>query len=161
MRAARSRTSVSAVAGGWALGSVVTLQSGAPFTVNTAVNTTNAFSVGPLRADVLRDPNLTPADRTLTRWFDTSAFVQPEPYRFGNQGVNILRSDGLVNSDFSILRNFSTRQGIRVQFRGELFNAVNHTNFGLPGRVLGNPDFGVVDTAGPAPRVQLGLRLIF
>jgi hypothetical protein len=75
--------------------------------------------------------------------------------------VNILRGDGLVNFDFSILRNFALSERVRLQFRGELFNALNHANFGLPGRTLGNADFGIVDTAAPARRVQLGLRLTF
>ncbi len=144
---------------GWSAGSVVTVQSGAPFTVNTLVNTTNSFSAGQLRADILRDPNL--ENKTLAQWFDTGAFAQPAPYLFGNQGVNLVRGDGLVNFDFSILRTFSAGERLRIQFRGELFNAFNHPNFGQPGHVLGNPDFGVIESAGPARRVQLGLRLTF
>ena len=44
------------VLGGWSVGSVAMVQSGAPFTVTTQTNTTNAFSAGNLRADVLRNP---------------------------------------------------------------------------------------------------------
>lgn len=99
--------------------------------------------------------------RSINAWFDTAAFVQPAPYSFGNQGVNTLRGDGLVNFDFSLLRTFALSERFRLQFRGELFNAFNHPNFGLPGSVLGNADFGLIDTAGPARCVQLGLRLTF
>jgi len=92
------------VLGGWSVGSVITVQSGPPLTVTTQVNTTNAFSAGPLRADVLRNPNLPSSQRTLSRWFDADAFRQPAPFNFGNQAKDILRADGLVDFDFSILR---------------------------------------------------------
>lgn len=149
------------LARGWALGSIVTLQSAPPFTVTTQVNSTGAFSAGPLRADVLGDPTLPSAERTVAQWFDTSMFAQPAPFAFGSQGVNILRGDSLVNFDFSILRNLRFGDRFTAQFRGELYNAFNHPNFGLPGSVLGAADFGVVDNAMPGRRVQVALRLTF
>ncbi|MBI1790087.1 MAG: TonB-dependent receptor [Acidobacteria bacterium] len=149
------------LAGGWSIGALATLQSGEPFTVSTQTNSTNAFSAGALRADVLRNPNLPGSERTLARWFDTSAFQQPAPYRFGNQGLNILRADGTINFDFSLLRNFPAGDRRKLQFRGEFFNAFNHPNFGGPGRILGAPGFGVVSSSSPGRRVQLGLRLVF
>ena len=149
------------IVGDWAIGSVINVQSGPPFTVTTQTNTTNAFSAGGLRADVLRDPNLPVDQRNLGQWFDTDAFRQPAQYRFGNQGVNLLRGDGNINFDFSILRNFSFTETKRLQFRAELFNALNHTNFNVPGRVFGAAGFGLVSGSAPARRIQLGLRLTF
>jgi len=149
------------VLGGWGVGGVVTLQSGPSFTVNTQVNT--VFSaIGALRADVSKNPNLAAGERTLARWFDTSAFSQPVAAKFGNQGVNILRGDGLVNFDFSAMKGFSLPgEGRKLQFRCEMFNGFNHPNFGLPGRSFGGPGFGIVGTAGPARSIQLGLRLVY
>ena len=149
------------VVGDWSVGSVVTLQTGAPFTVTTQTNSTNAFSAGSLRADVLRNPNLAGNQRKLERWFDTDAFLQPAPYKFGNQGTNILRGAGKILVDCSILRNLSLGESKRLQFRGELFNILNHTNLGLPGHTFGGAGFGIVSSADPGRRVQLGLRLIF
>ena len=63
------------ILGDWVVSGILTLQSGAPFTLNTQVNSTNAFSAGNLRADVIRDPNLPAGDRRLDRWFDTAAFA--------------------------------------------------------------------------------------
>jgi len=149
------------VLGGWGVGGVVTLQSGPSFTVNTQVNT--VFSaIGALRADVSKNPNLAAGERTLARWFDTSAFSQPAAAQFGNQGVNILRGDGLVNFDFSAMKGFDLPgEGRKLQFRCEMFNGFNHPNFGLPGRSFGGPGFGIVGTAGPARSIQLGLRLVY
>lgn len=147
--------------GEWSMGWGMALQSGPPFTVGTQVNTTNAFAAGSLRADVLRNPNLPRDQRTLARWFDTDAFRQPELYRFGNQGVNLLRSDGTAQFDFSLLRNFHITEDWRIQFRGEFINAFNHPQFNVPGRVLGGAGFGIIAAARPARTIQLGLRMVF
>ena len=71
------------VVGNWTLSNFTTLQSGAPFTVTTQTNTTNAFAPGGLRADVLRNPNLDTGQRSVAKWFDTSAFAQPLRTRLG------------------------------------------------------------------------------
>ncbi|MDZ4802646.1 MAG: hypothetical protein SGI92_31175 [Bryobacteraceae bacterium] len=149
------------VVGDWGLSTVTTLQSGAAFTVTTQVDSTNAFSSGGLRADVLRNPNLPAGERTLGRWFDTGAFAQPAAFRYGNQGVNILRGDGLVNVDLSLLRNFPIGEQRKLQFRAESFNVSNTPTFGLPGRTFGGPGFGVIGSASPGRRLQLGLRLVW
>jgi outer membrane receptor protein involved in Fe transport len=149
------------VIGGWSIGTLLLLQSGEPNSVGTQVNTTNAFSAGGLRPDVLRDPNLPNSEKTLDRWFDTSAFVQPALYKFGNAGINLVRNDGIINADLSILRNFAVTEGKRIQFRGEFFNAFNHTNFGAPGTTLGGAGYGIVAGAGAARSIQVGLRFIF
>lgn len=149
------------VLGGWGLSTLITLQSGAPFTVTTQANT--VFSAaGALRANVVRDPNLPASERTVQAWFDTGAFQAPLPAQFGNQGVNIVRADGIINADAALLRNFSLGgEDRRLQIRGEFFNLANHANFGVPGRVLGAPGLGIVNSAGPGRRVQVGARLVF
>jgi hypothetical protein len=148
------------VVGGWSLGSVLLLQSGAPITVNTQTNTT--YSNSPtLRADVLRNPNLPGDQRSIYRWFDTSAFVQPAPYVFGNEGVGLVRADGAFNINCSAIRTFKIREKMQMQFRGELFNVLNHPTFGNPGNTFEGSGFGIVSSARPARQVQLGLRLTY
>lgn len=149
------------ILGNWSLGGLMTMQSGEPFTVNTQVNNTFVFSAGAQRANVSRDPNLPNSERTLERWFDTGAFSQPAQFTFGNQGVNILRADGLINLDMSILRNFAVGEDKKIQVRGEFFNFTNHPNFGGPGATLNGPGFGIIAGAGPGRRIQLGARFVF
>jgi hypothetical protein len=151
---------LSRMAGGWGIGNVTTLQSGAPFTATTQTNNTNSFSAGAQRPNVLRDPTLS-SGQSVAQWFDTTAFVQPAQFQFGNEGRNILRAAGLTSLDFSLQRNFRIREGMRLQFRGEFFNALNHTNFSVPGRTFGAPGFGIVSAAGPARQIQIGMRLAF
>jgi hypothetical protein len=147
------------ILGGWSLGAVMILQSGAPVTVSTQTNTTYSNSSGPLRADVLRDPNLPESERTVRRWFDTSAFVQPQPYMFGNAGIGLVRADGIVTLNGSVIRTFVVTERMRLQFRGEIFNLPNHPNFGLPGRTYEGAGFGIINSARAARQVQIGLRL--
>jgi hypothetical protein len=61
-----------AVAGGWSIGSVTTVQSGPPFTVTTQTNNTSAFSAGAQRANVVGSPA---GPQTVAEWFNTSAFA--------------------------------------------------------------------------------------
>jgi hypothetical protein len=150
-----------AILGGWGVGGILTLQSGAPFTVTTQVNTVYS-AAGALRANVSSNPNLPSDQRTLSRWFDTSVFSQPAAATFGNQGVNILRADGIITLNASAQRNFRLwSEQSNLQFRAEFFNFANHPNFGIPGRAFGGPGFGIVSSAKPARSIQMGLRLAF
>jgi hypothetical protein len=148
------------VVGGWSIGLLGTLQSGAPFSVLTQTNNTNAFSAAQ-RADLTGNPVLPASDRTLQRWFNTDAFAQPAPFTFGNSGRGILRGDGIANVDISLSKNVSLTAGRYLQVRVELFNALNDANFALPGHTLGAPNFGVVSDASGGRTVQLGLRAVF
>ncbi|MBI3281280.1 MAG: TonB-dependent receptor [Acidobacteria bacterium] len=147
--------------GDWSVGAVATLQGGAPITVQTQTNSTNANSAGAQRADVVRDPNLPPGERTVQRWFDTAAFAQPAQYSFGNQGIGLVRAPGRINLNSSIIRMFPLGEKKRLQFRGEFFNLPNHPNFGNPGRQFEGAGFGIINSARPGRQVQIGLRLTY
>lgn len=146
------------ILGGWELAGIVTLQSGSPFTVNSGRDRANVGASG--RADRIGSGKLD--NPTLDRWFDTSAFVMPELYTFGNSGRNILRGDGLSQWDCSLLKNFAIREGMRLQFRAEFFNLPNHADFSTPNSNLSSSIFGQVTSTRTAPRIgQFALKLIF
>jgi hypothetical protein len=147
--------------GHWRIGVLETLMSGAPFTVVTTANTTNAFPAGPLRPDLLHDPNLPAADRTLTRWFDTSAFANPAPFTFGNSPRSVLRGPGLATTDLTLEKRFDLGGGTRLEVRAEAYNLLNRANFNIPGYTLGAADFGVISSARPARTIQLATRVSF
>ena len=140
---------------------LVTLQSGPPFTVTTAANTTNAFPAGPLRPNLLHDPSLPADERTLTRWFDTLAFSAPAPFTFGDSPRSVLRGPGLATTDLMLEKNFRLTGRVRFDLRAEAFNLFNRANFNRPGSVFGSPEFGVISSARPGRTLQLGLRLAF
>ncbi|MGH9719293.1 MAG: carboxypeptidase regulatory-like domain-containing protein [Bryobacteraceae bacterium] len=149
------------VVGGWSLGGIAVLQSAGAFTVVTQTNTTNVFPAGGQRANVLRDPNLPNSEKTLDRWFDTSAFALPDAFTFGNAGRGIIRADGRIRFDFSLVKNVNFSESRFLQLRGEVFNAFNHADFGVAGSSIGGPGFGVISAATDARVLQLGLRFVF
>jgi hypothetical protein len=151
-----------ALSNDWQLSGIVTLQSGAPFTVINGVDRANIGTGPAQRPDVLRNPNLPGDQRTPERWFDTSAFAQPAPFTFGNAGRNIVFGPGLANCDMSLQRNFALTEHQRLEFRWEVFNVLNHPNFDVPGRIAFSPNFdSVFSTAEASRQMQLGLKLVF
>jgi hypothetical protein len=102
------------------------------------------------------------------RYFDPNAFSWPAAGYFGTIGRNTLRGPGYANCDTAIVKSFPLGGGRKMQFRGEIFNAFNRANFGLPatavfnsqGRIPGSAGV-ITSTVGTARQVQLGLKLEF
>ncbi len=147
---------------GWQLGGIVTMQSGAPFTVVNGVDRANVGTGPAQRPDLLRNPNLPRDERDPQRWFDTTAFVQPAPFTFGTAGRNVVTGPGLGNLDMSLQRSFKFREGRRAEFRWEVFNVLNTPHFDIPGRIAFSSNFGrIFSTAEPARQMQFGLKFVF
>ena len=64
--------------------------------------------------------------------------------------------------DFAVARNFALTEATRFQFRAEFFNALNHTNLGMPDRFVNTPQFGTItEAATPGREIQLSARVMF
>jgi len=85
----------------------------------------------------------------------------PASAPFGNLGRNAFRTPGLWQWDPGVDKNFSIREGIRLQFRSEFFNVLNHTNFGVPNNVSTSGAFGTITTTYPPRQIQFALKAIF
>jgi hypothetical protein len=158
VRQFKRNRAVNAVLGGWKVGLLETAQSGAPFTVITTANATNAFPAGSLRPDLLHDPNLS-SGQSITHWFDTTAFAAPAAFTFGNSPRSGLRGASLVTTDVTLEKSFHFTERWRFDLRSEFYNVLNHANFNVPGSTLGAADFGVVTSARPGRQVQLAGRV--
>ena len=83
------------------------------------------------------------------RGFNTTAFALPptdsqgNPLRQGDLGRNALRGFGATQWDFAIHRDFPVHDSIKLQFRAEIFNVLNHPNFGAPDGDLSHSTFGL------------------
>jgi len=146
------------VLGGWQLNSILTLQSGNPLAIRAP-----APAYSGTYPNVVGDPNAV-AKQTIDRWFNTGAFKTVEPYTMGNGPRNLprTRTDGLFNWDFSTMKDFTVREGMRLQFRAEFFNFTNTVTFGTPGSSLNTATFSVVSSEASTPRrAQFGLKLYF
>jgi outer membrane receptor protein involved in Fe transport len=146
--------------GGWQIGGIITLQSGVPFTVTSGRDVANIGTTSSQRPDRIASGNL--ADPTVSRWFDTAAFVLNAPYTFGNSGRNILRGDGMAQWDVSAMKYFPIREAMKLQFRAEFFNVFNHADFANPTATLTASTFGRVTGTSVNPRIgQFALKLTF
>ncbi|HYL37063.1 MAG TPA: TonB-dependent receptor [Bryobacteraceae bacterium] len=152
--------------GGWQLNGITTFQGGFPLTpsLSYSLGKTDAAS----RPDLIGDPTQT--SRQPNNWITGAAFAIPTNAQiaggdfYGNQGVGVVRSPGLVNFDFSVFKSFQLREEMKLQFRSEFFNATNTPYFGMPGSLgltVGTSTFGKVTAAGDPRVVQFGLKLLF
>jgi hypothetical protein len=158
------------ILGGWQLSGILQLQSGFPFTVDYKGDPINigggsgGILVRPnyvLNANGSPvDPNFSSSQRSTAAWFNTAAFVQPVA-QFGTVGRNTLIGAGLTNIDATIARAFHIAEKVKLQFRAEVFNLANHSNYNLIGRVVNDPTFGLVQNQLPPRQIQLGLKVEF
>jgi len=154
-----------AVARNWQVSTVYQVQTGFPFTMSVFGDTANSGTVlgeNPIRANVTGEPVFDANTRTATAWFNTAAFSSQTALNFGNAGRNSVYGPGLQTLDFAIVRDFGLSEKTKFQFRGEFFNALNHTNLGTPDRFVNTPQFGTItESTTPGREIQLSARLSF
>ncbi len=149
-----------AVAGGWQLSSLLTLQAGMPFSVSMATTTSNTGTFQ--RPNRVCDGSLSADQRSIKQWYQLSCFAAPPNYTFGNTARNVLIGPGLETWDLGTDKDFRLTERFGLQFRSEFFNALNHPNFGLPNASIGSAAAGTITTViTNARQIQFALRLHF
>jgi hypothetical protein len=152
------------LAGNWEISGINQFQSGAPFSVRTG---DDFAGVGPgSGAQFWNQVGSTDVERTpftsSATWFNKNAFAQPAPGTFGLQQRNALRNPGFWNWDVGIRKNFPVRGEIqRLQFRFEIFNLLNHPNWGGANANPRSGSFGEVTSKSGQRQLQLALKYIF
>jgi len=167
-----------ALVNGWGLSSIVTLNSGFPFTPVIA-NQWGRAGVRGRERDIDR-PNIVDGGYENTilgtpdKWYSTEPFyLQPEGFK-GNSQRNGLRGPGFATVDLSFLKNTAAPflgEAGRLEFRAEFFNLLNRANFEFPrNRVFAGEDVneeplgnaGAINgTIGASRQIQLALKLVF
>jgi outer membrane receptor protein involved in Fe transport len=146
--------------GGWQISGSTKIATGIPLTVTTQVNTANSFGQGAtLRPDLVGDPDDAPG--TVEQFFAADAFRQPAANQFGNAPRSVIRLPYQNSTDLGLFKNFYVGGNLGLQFRAEMFNVFNRTNFTNAGTVMGNPTFGRLTTAAEPRLIQFGLRATF
>ncbi|MSV30254.1 MAG: hypothetical protein EXQ52_16155 [Bryobacterales bacterium] len=83
-------------------------------------------------------------------------------FRFGNAGRNTIIGPGVINWDFSMLKEFPLNERRKLELLWEVFNLSNHPLLDIPGGTVGAPNFGVISATKIDNRqMQLALRLAF
>ena len=149
-----------ALPGAWQVSGIVTLQSGAPFSVMLGTDRANIGSGPAQRPDVSGDPNGL-ADPTAAQWFDTTVFSLPAAFTFGNAGRNNVRAPGYASVDVGLHKEIALAAGTTLSLRAEVFNLLNRANFDVPNRIAFTPNFGRIFSAQPAWQMQVGARVTF
>jgi len=152
---------------GWEVNSIVTWQSGFPFTVASGIDN-SLTGVGSDRADFIGSGSAQlsdsrPLGEAILHWFDSSKFTKNAIGTFGNSGRNILRGPRFFNTDFGLVKGTSIHERMRLQFRAEFFNLFNNVNFMLPNANMSSAQVGQITSviADSERIVRFGLELSF
>ena len=169
---------VNSFAGGWTVNSIVTAQSGFPFTPQLSYNpSNNGDTRNPVR------PFLNPSFTgpvivgTPAQWFNPNAFVAVPNNSgyFGNVGRDSYIGPGLATWDFSVMKDTRILEGLNLQFRAEIFNLLNRANFNTPNLITNvllpapnatvpvqSPSAGTITSTSTTSRqVQFSLKLLW
>jgi hypothetical protein len=170
---------------GWSLSTIAIVQSGFPFSPQLGYNPTGSGDTrNPVR------PNLSSSftgglytgggtAARVAQFFKPSAFSAPAYGTVGNLGRDTLTGPGYADWDLSLVKATPIGERMRLQFRAEFFNVLNHTNLQTPNEVVYtsgptqgsasnqnapavlSPTAGVVTAAATSRQIQLGLKFLF
>jgi hypothetical protein len=164
----------SALVSGWSVNSIVTLQSGLPFTPQLSYNpSNNGDTRNPVRPFVNPDFTGPVILGKPSQWFNPDAFLAPPANSgfYGNLGRNTLIGPDLRTWDFSAFKTTTLYERLALQFRAEIFNLLNRANFNTPNLITftssssGTKTSGtagaITSTATTSRQIQFGLKLIW
>ncbi|MBC8166879.1 MAG: hypothetical protein H7Y20_13550 [Bryobacteraceae bacterium] len=149
----------SKLVGGWQVSGITTLTTGRPFNVNLQNGVNNG---APSWANRICNGKLD--NPTPSRWFDSSCFVAPPQFTYGNVGRGILYSPGNINWDVSLVKNtrFGADARYNAQLRFEAYNLANTPYFGFPNANIGSGTVGqITSTVGDNRSLQVAAKFEF
>jgi hypothetical protein len=146
-----------AVLGGWQVSGITTAKEGFPLQILTSNGTMSGFNMG-VHPDIVGDPHV--SNPTINEWFNVNAFAQPAPYKFGDapRYMPNLRAPGIKNWDVGLEKWWHWQERLRVQFRGEFYDAFNNVNLFAPDQFFG-PGFGTITSAMRPRDIQFALKI--
>ncbi|MEG9433496.1 TonB-dependent receptor [Terriglobus sp. ADX1] len=170
---------------GWTVSTILTLQSGLPFSPQLGYNPTGSGDTrNPVRPNV--NPNFNgklinkgTTTQRVAQYFNPAAFSAPAYGTVGNLGRDTLNAPGYADWDLSLQKTTSIGERVLAQFRVESFNLLNHTNLLGPNAVIyssgpsqgttanqtaaivASPTAGVITAAATSRQLQLSLKLSF
>ena len=165
---------------GWWVTGILTLQSGFPYSPKLQTNRSRSQNLAAAGTGFDR-PNLVPGRNNGNivkggpiQYFDPKAFTLQDAGFLGTATRNLLRGPGVANVDFSLVKDTPIKalgEGGSLEFRTEIFNILNHVNFGDPntvifaGRANGEAPLAtagqILNTGTTSRQIQLALKLLF
>jgi hypothetical protein len=142
--------------GGWQYAGSTTIQSGFSLTPGLSTATQGLAT----RPDRVLGSSIK-GSKTVQEWFNTAAFAVPAAGYFGSAAPGSIPGPGTVNFDMALYKDFRIKERHTIQFRAELFNIFNHTNFSGVQTTFGASNFGDVTSARDPRIVEFALRYQF
>ncbi len=162
-----------AVAGGWEISGITTVQSGFPMTIGPGTNSNTVFG-GNQHAQLTGQPfksghcggtNGVPVINVGSKYcfFNPAAFESPNAFTFGDapRYFSNLRSPGYVDQDLTLGKWVNFTEKFKLQFAVQMFNAFNHPNFGIPSAGVGSPTMGLSSGTQGAREMQGVLKITY
>ena len=151
------------VLGNWQANVIVQWRSGQPYNLSVPGDVANIGNSvawwNYARPNLVGDPRS--GRPTTERFYNPEAFDVPS-LSYGNFGRNVLSSDPVFNTDFSLFKLIPLADRRRLEIRLEAFNVFNHIDWAVPGTLVGRAGAGRVSSAAHSPRIlQIGMKLHF
>jgi hypothetical protein len=143
---------------GWQLSPIVRWQSGNRSTVTAGTDRALTGVGGQRAVQVLDDPY---GDGSPSNYLNPLAFVAPTLGTLSDLKAFTIVNPSMLQTDFALTRSFRLADQNTIQFRWEVFNFLNHVNFGAPVTSVNSGDFGKILSAGDPRIMQFALRLNF
>jgi len=148
--------------GGFTLSGSFVARSGTPVDITGTLGNTNTTTQGSANR-----PNQTGPAAILgglgrgQLYFDTSVFVNPDPFTFGNAGRNSIRGPHYINYNATLARMFSFGERFRLQAQMAVFNVTNSPHFRNPEGSFTDGLFGQSTETFGERQIRFGLKFLF
>jgi len=155
-----------AIAGGWQLNTVMSIVSGAPFSVSADATSLNAPG-STQRANQVKPNVAILHGHGSNPYFDPTAFTTVTTATFGTASFDSLRGPGFANTDLGLFRSFLIREHYTLQARVEVLNVTNTPHFANPSAQVGTSSYDTTFATAPTSRttderyVRLGVKMQF
>jgi hypothetical protein len=159
-----TRGLAAAIFGDWTLSGLFSYKGGLPLALNAPITGGGNRPNSTGRSAGL--PGGRSRNDQIQQWFDTTAFLLPPSYTYGNVSRTLpdVRGPSLTNIDLSLVKNIKFLERFDLQLRAESFNLFNTPHFANPVTNMGSLQFGQITATQIAglPRVhQFALKLKF
>lgn len=158
--------------GGWKLGTIVSLHSGFPMTMYSPEN----YHVNQRTDRANHYRALKVRNRSVDNWFGTDpsatpcgatdngicAYGEESTTGLGTAAIGSERAPGYHNMDLALSKAFAVTENQHLDFRADIFNALNTTSLGVPTNDVSSSSFGqITSTVSTERQIQLALKYIF
>ncbi len=159
------------VLGGWQLSGIAAAMSGRPIniTIKRSASVMPDGNTSGQRPNLVSGAPIYAVGQNINDWFNPAAFVKPANFTWGNLGRNVARGPGYYEIDTALQKEIPLKEQLKLEFRAEAFNLLNHPIYGDPSGNTSSSSFGIITDelnsgatgVGSSRRIQFMLRLEF